>query len=189
MKTMKKILFVTFFAAVTNLAFSQGNIRKGDWMVGGNVNFSSSKYADADNSYKQFQLSPNAGYFFINQLAGGLRLNLNSSRYEALATQKSTHFTIAPFVRYYFLPATQKINVFADAGYGFGEVKTTSGSSEQSYNINGFAGKAGIAIFLTPAAALEFSIGFDSDKEEFASKRYNTVSTGFGFQIHLPGKK
>jgi hypothetical protein len=183
---MKKVLFVALLTVSAGAAFSQGNIKKGDLLIGGTVDFSSSKRANTEGSYQEFNFSPDAGYFFMNQLAGGLRVNLNSSKYESVGSDKTTQFMLAPFVRYYFLPATQKLNVFADADYGFGKVKSTG---SEDYNISAFSGKAGVAFFLTPATALEFSLGYTSAKEEFATERYNTIMTGIGLQIHLPGKK
>ena len=185
---MKKVMFVALFAIGASASFAQSNIKKGDWMLGGSVGFSSAKYDNAESSYKEFNLSPDAGYFFIKQLAGGVRLNLTSSSYEDVTTEKNTQVMISPFVRYYFLPSTQKLNIFADASYGFGNVKST-GAATSEYKISGFAGKAGVAYFITPATALEFSLGYNSSKEEGASERYNTIMTGLGLQIHLPGKK
>jgi hypothetical protein len=185
---MKKVMFVALLAISASASFAQSNIKKADWMVGGSVGFSSSKYQDAEGTYKEFNLSPDAGYFFINQLAGGVRVNLNSSSYEDATTEKNTHVMISPFVRYYFLPSTQKLNVFADASYGMGSVKSI-GLGTNKYKISGFAGTAGVAYFITPATALEFSLSYNSSKEEGASQRYNTMMTGLGLQIHLPGKK
>lgn len=187
---MKKILLMAFATISMNVIFAQGNIHKGDWMVGGTAGFSSQKYGSNSNSKTtNFSLAPNIGYFFIDQFAGGLRADISYSKSgSGNNEEKQTSFLIEPFLRYYFLPSTQKVNVFADAGYGFGSNKFTTGStSSPSQSVNGFDAKAGVAIFLTPVAALEFSLGYNSLKYEGAADRYNTILFGVGFQIHLPG--
>ena len=181
---MKKIVLASLIAASASAAFGQSNINKGDWMTGGSIDFSSSKQGD----YKitNFSLAPNVGFFFIDNLAGGLRVEVSSSKEEFIETYKTSGFTIAPFVRYYFLPKTQKVNVFADASYGFGSFKS---GDEPSVSANGFAGKAGAAIFLTPATALEIGLGYKTLKYKGAPESTNTFGAQVGFQIHLPGGK
>src|SRR5258708_35660342 len=114
---MKKAFFATILTVSVIAASAQ--INQGQWLVGGNVNFTSSKQGDAKLTHINF--SPDAGYFFINNFAGGLRLNVSSDKPDG--GDASTIFTVAPFVRYYFLPSAQKVNVFADAQYGFGSGK------------------------------------------------------------------
>src|SRR4051794_27914482 len=99
---MKKVFFVTLFAATASVSFAQNNIGKGAWIVGGNAGFSSSKQGDAKTSVTE--LAPNVGYFFINQFAGGLRANINNTTDEmGTAEGKTNSFSLAPFVRYYIL--------------------------------------------------------------------------------------
>ena len=126
---MKRVLIAASLLFATHGLFAQVN--KGQWLVGGNAGFETSKFGDDDsNKYTSFQLSPNAGYFFIDNFAAGLRLDLNSTKFKD-EDDASTSFVLAPFARYYFLPAAEKVNVFADASYGFGSMK--NGSSE-SFN-------------------------------------------------------
>jgi hypothetical protein len=179
---MKKLLIA--FSMVVTVSTVSAQINKGQWLVGGNAAFTSSKNGDYKTS--AFQFSPNAGYFFINNLAGGLRLSVNSEK-EKFDDEKatSTTTTIAPFLRYYFLPATQKVNVFADASYSFGSEKYDDGSDDEKVNVNGFTISAGPAIFLTPNTALEFTLGYNSTKVEDVDDATGTFLFGVGFQIHL----
>ena len=180
---MKKLLIA--FSMIVSVSTVSAQINKGQWLVGGNAGFTSSKDGDYKTSTVQF--SPNVGYFFINNLAGGLRLNVSSEKnkfndYETTETGTS----IAPFVRYYFLPAAQKVNVFADASYSFGSMKyKEEGEEDQKANVNGFTISAGPAIFLTPNTALELTLGYNSSKIEDAEESTGTFLFGVGFQIHL----
>lgn len=186
---MKKVFFSLALVVSGSTAFAQ--INKGQFLVGGNVSFTSTKQVDAedDDRATEFTFSPNAGYFFANQLAGGLRVNLETYKEKGWDEGTST-YTVAPFVRYYILPAAQKINVFADASYGFGSVK----AGEESEGINQFSIMAGPAVFLTPNTALEFTVGYKSVGGEYYKigddvKRVNSFGVNVGFQIHLGGKK
>ena len=106
---MKKVLLATLLVGSVSAAFSQANINKGDWMLGGDAGFTSQKQGDYKTT--SFNLSPNVGYFFINNFAGGLRANVSSSKSEYNSSDyTNSGFELAPFVRYYFLPATQKVN-------------------------------------------------------------------------------
>jgi hypothetical protein len=185
---MKKMLFATLFAISASAAFSQGNINKGDLMLGGSAGFNSGKFGD----YKatSVALSPDAGYFFINNLAGGLRVSVYSSKEKYISDETTNSgFHVAPFVRYYFLPSTQKVNIFADGSFGFGQSKSKSTNFESKNDVTMFAIKAGPAIFLTPATALELTLGYNSTKTKSFTNRQNNFGFEAGFQIHIPGTK
>jgi hypothetical protein len=181
---MKKVLFSLALLVAGSAAFAQVN--KGQWLVGGNVGFNTEKRADANNDFREtsFNVSPNAGYFFADRIAGGLRINLESSKVKG-AEDGFTIFTAAPFVRYYFLPAIQKVNVLADASYGFGSLSNGKRGSVNEFNI-----AAGPAVFLTPNTALEFTLAYNSKGGEYFEvandvKRLNAIRFNVGFQIHL----
>jgi len=182
---MKKVLFSLALVVAGSSAFAQ--INKGQWLVGGNVAFETSKMADADNDTRvtSFQLNPNAGYFFADKFAGGLRLSLETSKVKG-EDDAYSQFSLSPFVRYYFLPAAQKVNLFADASYGFG----SAGEGDKE-SFNQFSIMAGPAVFLTPNTALEFGVGYRSlGGDAFGGdKRYNTIGLNIGFQIHLGSAK
>src|SRR5207253_2640955 len=109
--------------------FSQ--IYKGQWMIGGDAAFSYYKYYSTKTS--SFTLSPASGYFFLDGLAGGLRLGYDSElRSNPIGKARLSFLSVAPFIRYYFLSTEQKINLFADAGYGY------SWGKYKSYDNPGF---------------------------------------------------
>jgi hypothetical protein len=183
-KTMKKVLIAAFLLVSSNAIFAQVN--QGQWLVGGSADFNFGKQGDTKTT--MINVAPDAGYFFIDQLAGGLRLDFGYDKTKTKTSEtSSTSFGLAPFVRYYFMPSGQKVNVFADGSYGFGSYKPKGGSSA---SINYYAIKAGPAVFLTPNTALEFAVYYKSyggDFYEVAGDRYNQFGLGIGFQIHLGG--
>src|SRR5687767_7520560 len=134
---MKKVLIAACLLVSSNAIFAQVN--KGQWLAGGNISFESQKQGDAKAT--SFNFSPDAGYFFIDNFAGGIRLDFSSYKVKD-ADDATTSFGLAPFVRYYFLPAAQKVNVFADASFGFGSAGTADKES-----FNEFAIMAGPAVF------------------------------------------
>jgi hypothetical protein len=185
---MKKVLFAAFLLVSSNAIFAQ--INKGQWLVGGTANFNHS--STGDNKQTDISIAPDAGYFFINQLAAGLRpeFGYEKTKYKsgtATISGSSTNFTVAPFVRYYFMPSGEQVNIFADASYGFGSSKVKGGSSvsENYYQI-----KAGPAIFLTPNTALEIAVYYRSyGGDAYPDDRNNNFGLSAGFQIHLGGGK
>lgn len=171
---------------ITMTTFVSAQIYQGQWMVGGDAGFNSSKYGDIDETQSTtFDLNPDVGYFFINNLAGGLRFSLNSIKFEDEDEAEST-YSLAPFLRYYFLPAAQKVNVFGEASYGVG---STGQGDKESFNLYAF--RAGPSIFLTPNVGLEITLVYSSEGGDFYESiggnddRLNSFGLNVGFQIHL----
>lgn len=174
----KSLLAACMLLLFANVASSQ--ISKGNLLLGGSTSFSSSK--SGDYKLTEFSFAPNIGYFFLNNFAGGLRIQIDS--YKEDGDEDAYVITsFAPFVRYYFIPASkeQKVNIFADAAFGFG----SEGSGDNKSNVNGYSFMAGPAIFLNPHTALELTLGYSSMKFEDDPDRYNTFKINIGFQIHL----
>ncbi len=178
---MKKVFIVAALAMAAVSA--QAQINKGQFMIGGTLGVNSSKFGDDGTRVTNTNINPNVGYFFINNLAGGLRLDVESQKVKD--QDADSRFAISPFVRYYFLPAAQKVNVFADASFGIG---SAGGDDKESFNQ--FSIMAGPAVFLTPNVALEFAVGYKSLGGDFYGndERNNTIGLNVGFQIHLGGK-
>ena len=176
---MKKILLATcLFFSVGSLT---AQVQKNDWLIGGSTKFSSNKTADIKTS--MFEFSPNAGYFFANNFAAGLRAGISSVKLEGTDAVSSSLFS--PFLRYYFLPGANKVNFMLDGSFGFGSTSAVGRTVSQ----NGFGFAAGPAIFLNKHTALEFTLGYNSIKSEDDPDRSNTFTVGIGFQVHLLGNK
>jgi hypothetical protein len=200
---MKKLFIFLAIMPITVISFAQGNINRGDWMLGGNAGFESETIKQANLSPHKttyFILSPNIGYFFIDRLAGGIQLKVRTSNTESTIASlpgesKEIDIEAGPFLRYYLLPSSKKLNIFVDGAYNFGNFKYTPASSGTlvKYKVGEYAIKAGAAYFFIPEVALEFALGYGYRKETYSEPNnytdtYKGVNFKFGFQIHLAGK-
>ena len=193
---MKQFLLLTTIALISISSFSQLN--KNQFLVGGNISFSSATYGDED-TYKSksetLQLSPGVGYFLFDKLAVGTKtefsFNNSTVYYEDVLKSRSNSITLSPFVRYYILPKDKKLNVFAEVDYSY--VQTTqrllNAGYESKLKGNGYTVLGGPVYFINPYIALELTLSYNSLKYSSDTYRTNTFMTGLGFQIHLGNKK
>jgi hypothetical protein len=189
-----KTIFTSFALTIVTIA-AKAQIHKGQFLAGGNVAFSSSKAGGipaTNYTSSVFQVLPGIGYFVINNLALGLRSGLSfykSSDTYSPFTNKSTIIKLSPFVRYYFLKPTQKVNVLADISYDHDITKSKfvsgGGTSESTLKTNGYSFSAGPAFFINKYIAVEFLAGYIHSKQSDINNYNNTFNTTVGFQIHL----
>jgi hypothetical protein len=180
-----KIFHTLILLTIANLSFSQ--IQKNQWMIGGNAAFSIAQASELKTT--SIQLAPNVGYFFINKMAGGLRFGFGSDTYSSGGDKyRWTNLAISPFLRYYFLPATQQVNLFAEGAYSYAwsKYKDVTNSGSYAYRYNGFSLMGGPAIFLNEHTALEITLGYShSTRGPVDSTTTNRFQLGVGLQIHL----
>lgn len=165
--------------------------------MGGSGAFSSKERNGIESS--RIELSPNVGYFFLDKLAGGLDFTITNGKTKFGAGDKTTQNTygISPFVRYYVLPASNKVNFFAETSYGWGRYKSKTSYLESTLtnNVSSFSISAGPAIFITPNVAIELTAGYGQSTYKIRYNNSTDKSTdkqfqvGIGFQIHLGNKK
>ncbi|WP_159430938.1 outer membrane beta-barrel protein [Flavobacterium segetis] len=183
----KKHILILSFVLFVNLMSAQ--IDKGNWMVGGSGNFTNYKSTFQSNNTEFTQtgsgisISPNLGYFVVDNFAVGTAVGFNFSNPSG-ANNNSHSYGISPFVRYYFRKAEKIINPFLQTSYGFSEGKSESGGSNKS---RGYTIKGGSAIFFNSSVALELSLNYNSSKYN-SDTTYNDLTIGIGFQIHLEKK-
>jgi hypothetical protein len=192
-----KISTLLFFALLmSSKAFTQ--LYKGQFLLGGSLRFESVQESySPSGTYKgtNIFMSPAVGVFFLNKLAGGLRVDFSSykSNSSNVETKQAT-MALSPFVRYYFLPVASKINAFLDAGYLLSKTKWNSFSNPAyTDKSRGFQVLVGPSLFLTEQVALEFTIGYryttsDNWGPGLDANKSSTISSGLGLQIHF-GKK
>lgn len=195
---MKKLYFlVAVFLPVT---FLHAQLNKGQWIVGGNAGFSANSQGDNVPGYSIkstiIQLTPGGGYFVADKLAAGIRASFGFSHQKTVSTTPAyvmesnvSNIGVTPFVRYYFLPKTNKINLLADASYTYSTAKVTNknppypdGSSTN--NQHAYTIAAGPAFFINSSIALEVTASYQVLK--FGTNgTQNTFMLNAGFQIHL----
>lgn len=192
-------------------------LKKGKWLAGGIADFSHTSTDQGNDFYSNdskatnYRIMPGAGYFFTDKLCGGLRVNISSQQTERDEISNnplysyiySTDLTtsgvgLSPFLRYYLLPATQKLNVFIDGSYTYNkETRKTkiyqksviSGGTPSEIQVNfkeKFKGSyysvaAGPAIFIGQNASFELSLGYTFGKTKDTDQTTNRITFGTGF--------
>lgn len=196
---MKKFLLVVF-ALFGFLVTTNGQTEKGSIMAGGNISLNiqnekiktGSTTFDVGNS-TSFTFNPTGGYFFIDGLAAGLDINLQTSKFKSdddSYESKSTTISIGPFVKYY-----HSSNFFGMGSIGFGssksEVTNNGNSGEAELGVSRWRLGAGYALFLNDHVSLEpmLSYGALTFKDKDADPESKDISSGLqfsiGFQIFL----
>jgi hypothetical protein len=177
---MKKVILSLAIVTIATLS-ATAQTGQGTWLIGGSASFSSTSESGVSGSLSTISLMPKAGYFFADDFAGGLGINLVS---QSESGSTSSTFQIAPFVRYYFLPLGDNAKLFGNASVGFGSQSETGSPSVSS---TAWQISAGPAFFLNQHTALEAALAYGSDKVSGAPVSENTFSILVGFQIHIGG--
>ena len=184
-KIMKKTKIIAFLLLASALA-ANAQITKGNWMVGGTMNFSSVESTSYSNNveYKLkgigLSINPNLGYFITDRFCIGGSIGYNYSNPEG-DNNNSSGIGFSPFVRYYFLDTEKTVNVFANAGYGYSSGKTESGNKSHG---SGYGISAGPVIYFNNSVGLEMSINYSKSKNN-TNSTYSNLYFAVGFQIHL----
>ncbi|MCZ2299419.1 MAG: porin family protein [Chitinophagales bacterium] len=181
---MKKQL-ICIILCIYSLTAS-GQITKGNWMVGGNINFASTTYKStnfSENTAYDFQINPNIGYFFTNKFAMGLKVGIRLLGAKGTGTTYSTYnnFNFGPFLRYYFLPTDNIINVLMEGAYQYG----MEGNKNQNTAKNTLAFNTGVVVFFNSVVGVEFLVGYSTYKFSDISGNNVTIQLGLGLQVHL----
>ena len=187
---MKLFTALFLFLIISITASSQ--VKKGQFLVGGSISFTANKSGSASSAYyktSNFLTTSNIGYFIIDKLAAGARLNLASFHQKVGADNTTTTLTtLSPFVRYYFLPPSKMVNAFIDISYNTYKNKYSTSLSpiSQTNRSYGYTITAGPSIFLNKHVALEFTVGYQANiPKGFPESKTTQFNTGLGLQIHL----
>lgn len=198
---MKKIKFVLVFTLVICYAVSiTAQTEKGNILLGGSSNLSllntKSKWKDDNDDGKigntfDFEFTPRAGYFIMDNLAIGLEFPISYSKYkdDNDNVDKETTYAIAPFARYYL--GANKIKPFFQAEIGFGGYKQQRDpanfpASEETYGLFLFQFNGGASFFINEKVALDLSLGYSylsSKQKEDNPDNYKTIHKGIGFGV------
>ncbi len=175
---MKLKLLAIVILLSSSATFAQ--IKKGQWMIGGDATFTSTKYTD-NPTITELSFNPAAGYFFMDKLAGGLRVDISTASYGS-GSGSATSFFGSPFLRYYFLPVAQKVNLFADASYGIGSVSATGADTKSTTLMRIMVGPS---IFLNQHTALQIAPFYRRKGATDLDDKTDTFGMAIGLQIHI----
>jgi hypothetical protein len=148
------------------------------------------KVEDAGYSYLDFDFQPRVGYFIIDNLVGGLFMDIDlwsekDKDDDYGYTYKGTTFVLGPFARYYF-PICDKFVPFAEAEVGFGvdnyKSKANAGGDWSKYNEGVFTYRfgGGATYFFNDMVGADLFAGFKhdaytyKDEEEDGESRSST---------------
>ncbi len=162
---------------VLSLTIVKAQTEEGGWLAGAssNLSFSSTSIDGVDDNRSSFNLSTRGGYFFIDNLVGGLTLGLSSSKQGDFKTSSTT---IGPFARYYV-----NGTFYVGAGYTAVSGETESGST----TVSDFSGgnlllEAGYPIWIVDSVAVEPGISYTSGTGDINSSIF---AVAVGFNIYL----
>jgi len=183
---MKKLIIALFMLFSSAATYAQFN--KGRMLVGGQLSLTS--VPNSEYKGTTFSLSPQFGYFVINNFAvgAGINYNVQKNTSDNSTDYFSTSLQFQPFVRYYFKPG-----IFIHGSYGIGAGKAKTTSYESSYNIYNWTTSAGYAIFLNDHVAIEPMLGYSwytvNDKGTDGEKSSgSSLYFQVGLQVYL-GRK
>jgi hypothetical protein len=178
---MRKLTFLFLTTFLLTNSYSQ--ITKRNWMVGGNGTFSSTKTESSSinaGTRNYFRIAPNIGYFFIDKLASGIAGVVNHEKTSAGSiSDKQTYYSVGPFIRYYFLPSENQINIFSEGNYQHFILNPGNESS------NSYTFMLGAVVFFNSSVGLELTGGYSITNYDKSDIKYKIFQLGLGLQIHL----
>ena len=168
---MRKLFYSTLTALLcfcTAQVASAQTVNKGAWMIGGDIQFASVKVKDADGSTTILGISPQLGYYIMDNFALGLAVDFTSISFDG-DSESST--ALAPMARYYVVNP-----VFLQLQYAFG-LDEGSGSA--------FTPSVGYSWFLNNAVAIEPQLYYRIYNADGDFGDTNTFGLSIGIQAYL----
>jgi hypothetical protein len=145
----KTTLFAVLFLCFSGVLSAQ-TVGKAAWMLGGSAGFSSSKVKDADASTTFINITPNVAYFFMDDLAIGVRVNFTSTSYDG---DSESNFGFGPYARYYVTDP-----IFIQAGIDFEDATLDLNSLFAGEGSTTIHAAVGYSWFLNNGVAIEPSL-------------------------------
>jgi Outer membrane protein beta-barrel domain len=189
---MKKLI-VLAAVALFGTQVAKAQFSKGDVILGGNLNVSTTttkvKDADKKDSETKFGISPKVGVALNPNWVVGIFAKSEFGSHKSITDVKTKTLDITPglFVRNYHMIGESKFAFFAEAnaGYHFGNTKV---GGDKTNTVNGFEVNVlpGITYFVTKHFMIEgafggISYGYDQNKLEATGVKTNTSSFDFNF--------
>ncbi len=157
---------------------SLANAQSGSWYIGGSAGLQSTKPENGD-ALTNWNLSPEIGTFFSDNIQVGAALNLRGSSIDA----EDSGFGITPYTRYFFAPG-QAFRPFIGAALPITSLKYTFSGSEVKESGFGLNLNAGFGYALSPRWTVvgQFAaLGFSANREKtgsFDPVKYTNISLG-----------
>lgn len=164
---MKKLVLFVVALIVSTAAFSQ--VEKGDISGTANVSFSSTKPEGAD-AIKMAQFNIRGGYFFTNNIEGGLTLAITNAA-------EVTTTSIGPYAVYNFLTADAKFLPYLGANF-LSQMSNTEGTD----SINQLGGFGGVKYFLTEVVNVDASLNYTTWLGDYSG---STLTFNLGIGINF----
>jgi len=171
--------------AIVLAGFSGVKAQKNTILLGGNVEFQSTK--TGDNKSHDFNLSPFVGYQWDQHWTAGVGFTAGAGKTEVnnIQTAKYNSFGVSPFVRY-TCPISPIFSTFVQADAGFLNTKFDDLDGKQKQfnaNIIPYA-----AINIKNGLALNFSVGgisYGSTEPRLGGTKTNSFDINFGKQASV----
>ncbi len=189
----------------------------GNFIIGSTVGFSTanSKVTQTEGTgtvkeqnpfSTQIAIAPNIGYFLLDNLALGIRMDYTFSnvRDQNNNSAENSNVLFGPFMRYY-LPMSQANDffIFGEAGFGFGNSRDlkelATGTQRINTNLFAFGVGPGVTVIASNAVGLEAVMKYNFARSEFDTQiggvnantttRTNQVSVSLGLQFYFSGLK
>ncbi|MCW3462167.1 outer membrane beta-barrel protein [Chitinophaga nivalis] len=189
---MKKLIVLAAVALFgANVAKAQ--FKKGDVILGGNLNVSTKseklKNSDTKSTETSFGISPKVGMALNSQWVVGVfaKSEFGSNKDAAKVKTKTYDITPGVFVRNYHMIGESKFAFFAEAnaGYRFGQRKVADVKTNtyNGFNVNVLPG---ITYFVTKNFMIEGAFGglsysYEQDKIAATGAKVNTSKFDFNF--------
>ena len=183
MKKLALIFLITFFTTITNAQITNGN-----WMVGGDCNYSNSSFESTTKSNGsvstgggyRISINPNIGYFITDKFAVGLSTMTSLNKTDGNGNAVFSYGG-GLFARYYLLKSDKRVNILTDVRYQYFLNNTDDN------NVNSFLFKGGPVIFFNSSVALELTLNYELNKfnNVFSKTTFTNYDFRIGFQIHL----
>ncbi len=186
---MKKIyILIIIFCISKGKVHSQ--ITRGNFLVGGNAMYYYNRNSFDNLRSSTFQLTPNAGYFFWDKIAAGLKINtVFQKQSNPLGTGpgdiNTNSLMIGPFIRYYFFPNEKPLNLLVEANYLYGTYKTSGYYNINDGRKNNYSFLFGPVFYFNSSVGMELTLGYFNNNDISTNTSNYTIALGLGLQIHL----
>ncbi len=170
------LLFIMVLGLSTSLS---AQLQEGTILASGAISFTSQSNSDVDDfSRTVFSLTPSAGYFITDNLAGGTSVTFRSSSTESPGFESdATTFGVGPFLRYYL-----ESGLYAELALNF-ESQTSNDNDAVTGTL--LTPRLGYAAFLNDHVSVEPSLFYSiGGGDLYENIGIFGIAIGFGIYLY-----